>query len=80
MLEQGKNVKSPPPAEEGAAERMCDELAINPVPHSPVLLGWRRWRNQNSSLGRMKGWEEGVLKIWMCFLLPYTDLIGSKLN
>ncbi|GAB0209698.1 hypothetical protein GRJ2_003435500 [Grus japonensis] len=36
MLEQGKNVRSPPPEEEGAAETKCDELTTTPIPHPPV--------------------------------------------
>jgi len=42
MLEQGKSVRSPPPEEEGAAETMCDELSLTPIPCPPVLLGGRR--------------------------------------
>ncbi|GAB0206886.1 hypothetical protein GRJ2_003154200 [Grus japonensis] len=42
MLEQGKNVKSPPPEEEGVAETMCDELTTTPIPRPPVPLGGRR--------------------------------------
>jgi len=37
-LEQGKNVRSPPPEEEGVAEAMCDELTATPIPHPPVML------------------------------------------
>jgi len=39
MLEQGQRVRSPPPEEEGAAERMCDKLTVTPIPCPPVLLG-----------------------------------------
>jgi len=34
----GKSVRSPPPEEEGAAETVCDELIINPIPCAPVPL------------------------------------------
>jgi len=36
MLEQAKNVRSPPPEEEGVAETMCDELTATPIPHPPA--------------------------------------------
>jgi len=42
MLEEGKNVSSPPSEEEGAAETMCDELTATPIPYPPVLMGGRR--------------------------------------
>jgi len=38
-LEQGKSVRSPPPEEEGAAETMCDQLAVTPISHPLVPLG-----------------------------------------
>ncbi|GAB0183943.1 zinc finger and BTB domain-containing protein 5 [Grus japonensis] len=41
-VEQGKNVRSPPPEEEGVAETMCDQLTITPIPHPPVPLRGRR--------------------------------------
>jgi len=41
-LAQGKSVRSPPPEGQGAAETMCDELTITPMPRSPVTLGERR--------------------------------------
>jgi len=37
-LEQGKSERSPPPAEEGAAEETCDEQTTTPLPHPPVPL------------------------------------------
>jgi len=55
MLEQGKNVRSPPPEEEGAAERTSDELTTIPIPCPPALLGGRRERIQE----RSQDWEEG---------------------
>jgi len=41
-LEPGKSVRSRPPEEEGAAETMCDELTVTPIPCPPVLLGGGR--------------------------------------
>jgi len=37
-----ESVRSPPPEEEGAAEKKCDELIAAPLPHPPVLLWGRR--------------------------------------
>jgi len=37
-LEQGQSVRSPPPEEEGAAEKMCDGLTATHIPHPPVPL------------------------------------------
>jgi len=42
MLEPGKSVRSPLPEEEDAAETMCDELTVTPIPHHPVQIGGRR--------------------------------------
>jgi len=42
MLEQGKTVRSPPPEEEGAAETMCDELTVTPIPRPSALPGGKR--------------------------------------
>ena len=42
MLEQVKSVKSLPPEGQEAAETMCDELTVTPIPHHPAALGWRR--------------------------------------
>jgi len=39
MLEQGESVRSPPPEEEGAAETVCDELTVTPIPHPSAPLG-----------------------------------------
>jgi len=41
MLQQGRSVRSPPLAEEGAAET-CDKLTVTPIPHPPMPLGGRR--------------------------------------
>ena len=61
MLEQGQNVRSPPPEEEGTAETMCDELTATPIPHPPVPLGGRRERNGSEAEPEKKGrWREGV--------------------
>jgi len=38
-LEQEKSVRSLPPEEEGAAERMSDELTVTPIPCPPAPLG-----------------------------------------
>ena len=32
------------------------------------------------SLGRREGWGEGVFKMWFCFSLSYSDLIGDELK
>jgi len=37
-LEQGKRVTSLPPEGQAAAETMCDELTVTPIPHPPVPL------------------------------------------
>jgi len=37
-LEQGKNVRSPSPEEEGVAETTCDQLTTTPIPCPPVPL------------------------------------------
>lgn len=35
-----------PHEKERAAETVCDELTVTPIPHPPVLLWRRQWRNQ----------------------------------
>jgi len=40
-LEQGQSVRSPPLEGQGAAETMCDELTVTPIPHPPVPLRGR---------------------------------------
>ena len=42
MLEHGRNVRSRPPEEEGAAETTCDELTVTPITNPRVLLEGRR--------------------------------------
>jgi len=54
-LEQGQSVRNPPLEEEGAAETMCDELTIIPVPQPLVPLGGRRERNRSEVAPRKKG-------------------------
>jgi len=75
-LEQGRSVRSPPPEEEEVAETTCDALTVTPIPHPPAPLRGRRQRNS-----RKKGGVGGrCFKIWFCFSLSYSDLIGDKLN
>ena len=38
-LEQGKSVRSPPPEEEGVAEKMWDRLTATPIP-APLHCWW----------------------------------------
>jgi len=33
-LKQGQSVRSLPPEEEGAAETVCDELTVTPIPQA----------------------------------------------
>jgi len=79
--EQGKSVRSLAPEGQGAAETMCDELTVTPIPHLPAPLGGRRERNRIETEPRKQG---GVgarhLKIWIYFSLSYSDLIGDELN
>jgi len=42
MQEQGKSVRSPPHDEQGAADTMCDELTITPIPRPSVPFRGRR--------------------------------------
>ena len=68
-LEQKKSVRSPPPEEEGAAETMCDELTITPIPHPPALLGGRRRNGSEAEPGKKGG-------VWgRCFISHYPTLI-----
>jgi len=81
MLEQGKSMRGPPPEEEGAAETMFDQMTVTPVPHPPAPLGGRRERSGSEVERRKKGGVGGrCFKIWFYFSLPYSDLIGDKLN
>jgi len=80
-LEQGKSVRSPPLEEEGAAETMCDELTVTPIPHPPAPLGGRRQRNGIEAEPGKKGGVWGrCFKICICFSLSYHDLIDDELN
>jgi len=81
MLELGKSVRSPPHEEEGAAETMCDELTITPIPHPPVPLGWRRQRNGIEAEPGKKGGVGGrYFKICISFSLSYSVFIDEELN
>jgi len=82
MLEQGKSVRSPLAEEEGAAETACEELTAIPIPHSTKPLCGEKVENMGVKLspGIRKGWGEGVLRFSFYFSLPYSDLIGNKLN
>ena len=79
-LEQGQSVRSRPPEEEGAAQTMCDELTVTPIPHLPVPLGVGGGREMGVklTLGRREGSGEGVLRSG--FISHYPTLIGDKLN
>jgi len=75
-LEQRKNVRSPPPEEEGWAETTCDELTTIPIPCPPALFGvgaGDRETGLKLSLGRRERWGEGVLSSG--FISHYTTLI-----
>ena len=73
---------SPAPEEDEAAETMCDELTLTPIPHHPVVL---RGKEVEKIRSKAKPGEEGgvggrCFEIWVYFSLPYSDLIGNKLN
>ena len=57
-------MRSLPPEEEGAAETMCDELTVTPIPCPPALLGGsRRETNRGEAESGKKGEVgEGVLR------------------
>jgi len=81
--EQGKSVRSPPPAKEGAAETTCDELTVTPIPRPSALLGgWGGGRETGVKLspGKKGGVGGRCFKIWIYFSLSYSDLIGDELN
>jgi len=70
----GERVKSPLLEEEGAAETMCDELTVTPIPRPPVLLGGRRKRNgSEAEPGKKGGLGEDDLR--SSFLSYYPTLI-----
>jgi len=61
--------------EEGAAEKMCDELTTTPIPRPPVPLGGRRERKSGVKLspGSRDGSGQGVLRFG--FTAHYPSLI-----
>ena len=81
MLEQEKSVRSPPPAEEGAAQTTCDELTAAPNPHAPAALAGRRERNGSEVEPGKKGGVGGrCFKIWFYFSPSYSDMIGDSFS
>lgn len=46
LLEQGKNVRNPPPEDEGVKNIMCDELTLYPTPPPLLVLGREKVENQ----------------------------------
>jgi len=72
MLEQGQSVRNPPPGEERAAETMCDELTVTPI---PLCHGGGRGRKTGVKLspGRREGWGAGVSRFG--FISHYPTLI-----
>ena len=81
-VEQEKSVRSPPPEEEGAAETTCDELTATPIPVPLCCCGGGGRGIRSKAEPGKKGGVGGrcVFKIWFCFSLSYSDLIGNKLN
>jgi len=79
MLEQGKSVRSLSPEEEAAAETMCDELTVTPIPCPPAPLR-REGREMGVKLspGRRGGSGEGVLRSE--FISHCPTLICDELN
>lgn len=75
MLEQGKNMRSPPPEKKGAAEIKCGELTTTSIPHHPVPLQGTEAEKLEVKLspGTREGEGEGVSKIWFYFSLAYSD-------
>ena len=70
-------MRSPPP-EEGAAETMCDELTVTPIPCPPAPLEGRRERNRSEAEpGKKGGVGQSVLRSGFIFSLSYSDLIGD---
>jgi len=81
MQEQGQSVRSPPPEQKGAAETACDELTITPFPIRLCCSGGRKERNGSEvEPGKKGGVGERCFKIWIYFLLSYSDLICDELN
>jgi len=61
---------------------MCDKLTTTTIPHSPALLKGKEVEKIRS---KIKPRKKGRVKvrcftIWFYFPLPYSDLIGNKLN
>lgn len=75
MLEERKNVRSPPPEEKGAAETTCDESTLTPPFLSPCTAGKKVevGNSRISSPGRTERWGKVFLKFG--FTSHYPDLI-----
>jgi len=71
-------VRSPPPEEDRVAETTRDELTATPIPHA--LAPEIEKNGSKMKPGKNRGVGEGVLEIWVYFLLPFSILIGNKLN
>lgn len=58
-------MRSPPPEEEGAPERVCDELTTTLIPCLPVPLGGKEVEKLGVKLrlGRRERWVKGVFKV-----------------
>jgi len=80
-LKQGQSVRSLPPEEEEAAETVCDELTVTPIPCPHALLGGRRERNGSEAEPRKRGGLQGrCFKIWIYISLSYLELIADELK
>lgn len=82
MMDQGKSVRTPLPEEEGPAETTWNGLTTDPI-HCPFVLLWRRKDRKcdmNLRSGRREWCREGVIRFSFHFPLPYSGLIGNKLN
>lgn len=86
-LEQVKSVRTLPPeeeekAEEGTAEKMCDEVTRVSVTHPHVPLCWKEVEKIPSDVEPENKEELGgkCFKICFYFSLSYSDLIDNKLN
>jgi len=66
-LEQGK-CEEPSPEGQRAAETMCDELTVIPLPCLPAPLGGRRERNRSEAEpGKKGGVGRRCFKVWFYF-------------
>jgi len=54
---------------------MCDDLTVTPIPHCPEQLVGEEVEKIRSEVEPRKKGRGGVY-----FLLPYSVLIGNKLN